>query len=110
MARCSSATYDNRYEVYGGINFMNFQAGQNLPKRMNLGGAEVLGTYWLTQPARRCRRLPLEGERRRYLPNPNYNRVAGLTKHRPAWARSTAGRRAGSPQSIYHALLGVAHG
>ena len=41
-------TYDNKYEVYGGINFMNFQAGQDLPTRMNLGGAEVLGTYWLT--------------------------------------------------------------
>ncbi len=39
-------TYDNKYEVYGGINFMNFQAGQNLPKRMNLGGGEVSFTYW----------------------------------------------------------------
>jgi hypothetical protein len=40
-------TYDNKYEVYGSLNFMNFQAGQNLPKRMNLGGGEFLGTYWL---------------------------------------------------------------
>ena len=40
-------TYDNKYEVYGGLNYMNFQAGQNLPKRMNLGGGEFLGTYWL---------------------------------------------------------------
>ncbi len=40
-------TYDNKYEVYGGVNFMNFQAGQTLPTRMNLGGGEVLGTYWL---------------------------------------------------------------
>jgi hypothetical protein len=40
-------SYDNRYEVYGGLNFMNFQAGQQLPKRMNLGGGELLGTYWL---------------------------------------------------------------
>jgi hypothetical protein len=42
-------TYANRYEVYGGLNFMNFQAGQNLPKRMNMGGAEFSGTYWLTK-------------------------------------------------------------
>jgi hypothetical protein len=42
-------TYDNRYELYGGLNFMNFQAGQQLPKRMNLGGGELLGTYWLTK-------------------------------------------------------------
>ena len=41
-------TYDNRYELYGGLNFMNFKAGENLPKRMNLGGAEISGTYWLT--------------------------------------------------------------
>jgi hypothetical protein len=40
-------TYDNKYEIFGGLNFMNFQAGQNLPNRMNLGGGEVLGTYWL---------------------------------------------------------------
>jgi hypothetical protein len=41
-------TYDNKWELYGGINFMNFQAGQNLPKRMNMGGGELLGTYWIT--------------------------------------------------------------
>jgi hypothetical protein len=42
-------TYDNKYEVYGGLNFMNFQAGQALPKRMNMGGGEASGTYWLTK-------------------------------------------------------------
>ena len=40
-------SYDNRWEVYGGLNFMNGQAGQNLPKRFNMGGAEAMGTYWL---------------------------------------------------------------
>jgi hypothetical protein len=40
-------TYTNRWEVYGGLNFMNGQAGQNLPKRFNMGGAEAMGTYWL---------------------------------------------------------------
>lgn len=48
LAAAAPVTYDNKYEVYGGINFMNFQAGQNLPSRMNLGGGEALGTYWLT--------------------------------------------------------------
>jgi hypothetical protein len=42
-------TYDNRWELYGGINFMNFQAGQTLPKRMNFAGGEALGTYWITR-------------------------------------------------------------
>jgi len=41
-------TYDNKYEIYGGVSFMNFQGGQSLPTRMNMGGAEVLATYWLT--------------------------------------------------------------
>ena len=34
-------TYDNKYELYGGLQYMNFKAGENLPKRMNLGGAEM---------------------------------------------------------------------
>lgn len=48
LAAAAPVTYDNRYEVYGGIDLQNFQAGQNLPKRMNLGGVELNGTYWLT--------------------------------------------------------------
>jgi hypothetical protein len=49
IALAAPVTYDNKYEIFGGLNFMNFQAGQNLPKRMNLGGADILGTYWLTK-------------------------------------------------------------
>lgn len=41
------ATYDERFEIFGGLSFMNGQAGQNLPKRYNMGGGEVMGTYWL---------------------------------------------------------------
>jgi len=41
-------TYDNKYEVYGGLLYMNFKAGEDLPKRMNLGGAEIRGTWWVT--------------------------------------------------------------
>lgn len=40
-------TYDERFEVYGGLSLMNGQAGQNLPKRYNLGGGEGMATYWL---------------------------------------------------------------
>ncbi|MEO6806608.1 MAG: hypothetical protein ABI209_10750 [Edaphobacter sp.] len=49
IALAAPVTYDNKWEVFGGLNFMNFQAGQTLPNRMNLGGGEVLGTYWLTK-------------------------------------------------------------
>ncbi|HWB32474.1 MAG TPA: hypothetical protein VG714_04810 [Acidobacteriaceae bacterium] len=40
-------SYDNKYELYGGLNYMNFKAGENLTHRMNLGGAEISGTWWL---------------------------------------------------------------
>jgi hypothetical protein len=48
LGPAAPVTYDNKYEVYGGLNYMNFKAGENLPTRMNLGGAEFEGTYWLT--------------------------------------------------------------
>lgn len=41
-------TYTEKYEIYGGINYLNGQAGQNLPKRYNMAGGEVMATYWLT--------------------------------------------------------------
>ncbi|HXC95945.1 MAG TPA: hypothetical protein VNU92_09595 [Edaphobacter sp.] len=47
IALAAPVTYDNKYELFGGFNFQNFQAGQDLRKRMNLGGGEVLFTYWL---------------------------------------------------------------
>lgn len=48
LAPYTGPKYDNRWEVYGGLLFMNGQAGQNTPVRFNMGGAEVMGTYWLT--------------------------------------------------------------
>jgi hypothetical protein len=42
-------TYDNKYEVYGSLNFMNFMAGPALTRRMDFGGGEFEGTYWLTR-------------------------------------------------------------
>ncbi len=41
-------TYDNKFEVYGGLNYMDFKAGENLPTRMSLGGGEFEGTWWVT--------------------------------------------------------------
>ena len=41
------ATYNEKFELFGGLSFMNGQAGQNLPARYNMGGGEVMGTYWL---------------------------------------------------------------
>ena len=49
LGPAAPVTYDNKYEVYGGLNFMNFMAGQNLTRRMDFGGGELEGTYWLTR-------------------------------------------------------------
>jgi hypothetical protein len=57
IATAAPVTYDNKYEIYLGINFMNFMAGQHLPKRMNLGGGEALFTYWLPSEHRFLRNL-----------------------------------------------------
>ena len=48
LGPAAPVTYDNKWEVYGGLNYMDFKAGENLPTRMNLGGGEFEGTYWLT--------------------------------------------------------------
>jgi hypothetical protein len=49
LAPYSGPKYDNRWEIYGGLLFMNDQAGQSQPgRRFNMGGAEVMATYWLS--------------------------------------------------------------
>ncbi len=48
LAPYTGPKYDNRWEIYGGLNFMNGQAGQVQPgKKYNMGGGEFMGTYWL---------------------------------------------------------------
>ena len=40
-------SYENRWDAYGGLAFANGQAGQNLPKRFNMGGGEGQFTWWI---------------------------------------------------------------
>lgn len=42
------ATYTEKFEAYGGLLFMNGQAGQNLGARYNMGGGEGMLTYYVT--------------------------------------------------------------
>jgi len=109
LAPSARATYDNRYELYGGINFMNFQAGQNLPKRMNFAGAEALGTYWLTNHLGVAADYRFEGGTTPVFANPIYNRVAVYQNIGMAGVqyRGPKGRYAAID---YHALFGVAAG
>ncbi len=109
LSPAAHATYDNRYEVYGGINFMNFQAGQNLPKRMNFAGAEAMGTYWLTDHLGVAADYRFEGGTTPVFANPIYNRVAVFQNIGMAGVqyRGPKGRYAAID---YHALGGLSVG
>jgi hypothetical protein len=47
IATAAPVTYDNKLELFGGLNYMHFHAGPFLPAGMNMGGGELMGTYWL---------------------------------------------------------------
>lgn len=47
LAAAPPVTYDNRFELYAGLNYQGFQAGPYLAKVMNLGGVETSLTYWV---------------------------------------------------------------
>jgi hypothetical protein len=103
-------TYNNKYEVYGGLNFMNFQAGQALPNRMNLGGGEILGTYWLTKSLGLGLDYRIDAGTTPVFANPNVN-------NRPLVYLNTimAGAQYRGPRNQfvavnYHAYGGVSHG
>lgn len=103
-------TYDNKYEIYGGINLMTFQAGQDLPKRMNLGGGELLGTWWMTP------RLGLGGEWRGewgttpVKPNPYFNGRALVSMQMGMGGAQWRGPRNQYAALNYHAYAGMAAG
>lgn len=103
-------TYDNKYEIYGGINLMTFQAGQDLPKRMNLAGGELLGTYWLTP------RLGLGAEWRGewgttpVKPNPYYNQRALVNLQMGMGGVQWRGPKNQYAALNYHAYAGMASG
>ena len=109
LAAAAPVTYDNRYEIYGGINLQNFQAGQNLPKRMNLGGVEFMGTYWLTGKLGVAGDFRGEAGTTPVFPNPYttrplvvlYTGLAGVQYRGPRNQRFAVD---------YHALGGVSHG
>ena len=78
LAPGKGPSYENRWDVYGGLAFLNGQAGQNLPKRFNMGGGEGQFTYWI--PGHLDNRLGISADVRYgagttpVLPNATYNR------------------------------------
>jgi hypothetical protein len=108
LAPYTGPKYDNRWEVYGGLNFMNDQAGQNTPVRFNMGGAEVMGTYWLTN------KLGIAADGRfgagtTPVVSPFYNRVVAME------TIGSGGIQYRGPKNRYaavdfHALAGAVYG
>lgn len=120
IAPAAKVTYKNRWEFYGGLNFMNFQAGQNLPNRMNMGGGEFLGTYWLKSDNRFLKNLgPGIEYRGEAGTTPVFGQAAGLPYNlgRPLvyMNMGLVGAQYRGPRNQYaalnyHGYVGVSHG
>ncbi len=110
LAAAAPVTYDNRYELYGGLNYMNFQAGQNVPKLMNLGGGEFSGTYWFNNRWGGMVDGRVEAGTTPVVPNFEFNGRAvailytGMVGAQYRWIAKPRASFA------FHALAGVGHG
>lgn len=103
------ADYQNKYEVYGGLSFMNFQAGQDLPKRMNLGGGEAMGTWWLFDRLGVAADYRFEAGTTPVLPVNGFNRVL-VTQNIGMAGVQYRGPKGRYAAVDYHALAGISHG
>ena len=103
------ADYLNQYEVYGGLSFLNFQAGQDLPKRMNLGGGEAMGTWWLFDRLGVAADYRFEAGTTPVLPVHGFNRVL-VTENIGMAGVQYRGPKGRYAAVDYHALAGVSHG
>ena len=108
LAAASIASYDNKYEVFGGLNFLNGQAGQTLPKRYNLGGGDVMGTYWLTSKLGAAADYRIDAGTTPVL-SPYYNRVL-VTQQIVMGGVQYRGPKGRYAAVDYHALAGITHG
>ena len=115
LAPYAGPRYDNRWEIYGGLNYANGQAGQNLPKHYNMGGGEVMGTYWLTS------HLGIAGDYRFQAgttptsPNPGSNQNINLNRVLVMQSIESGGIQWRGPKNRYaaidyHALAGATDG
>jgi hypothetical protein len=105
--------YDNRWEIYGGVNFMNGQAGQVQPgRRYNMGGGEFMGTYWLGRA--KVKRYGVVGDFRfgagtTPVTSPYYNRVVVL-QYIPSGGVQVRGPHNRYAAIDFHALAGATYG
>jgi hypothetical protein len=73
-------SYNNKWDLYGGLSFMNGQAGQDVPKRYNMGGGEGMGTYWLTSHLGLAADYRFEAGTTPTPPNPGNNDIVHLNR------------------------------
>ncbi len=109
LGNSAPPTYDEKFELYGGLSFMNGQAGQNLPRRYNMGGGEVMGTYWLGEKLGVAADFRYEAGTTPLFPNPYYNRVL-VTQQIYSGGVQYRGPKNRYAAVDYHALFGVARG
>ncbi len=100
--------YDDKYEIYGGINFMNGQAGQALPKRYNMGGGEGMGTYWLSKHFGAAADVRFDAGTTPVL-SPYYNRVV-VFQYIGMGGAQYRGPRNRYAAVDFHALAGATYG
>ncbi len=113
LAPYTGPKYDNRWEIYGGLNFMNGQAGQVQPgRRYNMGGGEVMGTYWLG--GAKVKRWGVVGDFRfgagtTPVTSPFYNRVV-IMQNIPSGGVQFRGPKNRYAAIDFHALAGETYG
>lgn len=110
LGPAAPVSYDNRYEIYGGINFMNFQAGQTLPKRANLAGGEILGTYYITRNLGLGLDYRGEAGTTPVTPNPFVNNRPLVYLNAIMGGAQYRGPKNHYAAINYHGYAGVAHG
>ncbi len=110
LAAAAPVTYDNRYEVYGGLNYMNFQAGQSVPKLMNLGGAEASITYWVTPRWGAVGDLRGDAGTSPVFANPQFNGRALVVLYTGMGGAQYRFRQNQRAAIDFHALAGASHG
>ena len=113
LAPYTGPKYNNRWELYAGLNFMNGQAGQVQPgRRYNMGGGEVMGTYWLGGAP--VKRWGLVGDFRfgagtTPVTSPFYNRVL-IMQSIPSGGVELRGPKNRYAAIDFHALAGETYG
>lgn len=106
-------SYQNRWDLYGGLAFANGQAGQNLPQRFNMGGGEGQFTWWV--PGHFDNKLGISADYRYgagttpVFRNPIYNRPL-VMEHIFAGGAQWRGPRNRYVAINYHAFAGAAYG